>query len=208
VDPCAKTRWLLDHFVAVSQAIYNCECELIVDELIIPYKGRYCVISQFRRGKPIRFGIKVFYLASSKSRFVYSIEVFMGKGTGGGPGGLAMQVVLRLIDCLQGLWHTFVTDNFFTLVHLCHELLRRGFWSTSTVRLNRRCVPKALRRPRSKIHQGSILIKMHKHCQIVALSWQDKNVVSFLSTTSHAWQPALVQCGSYNTHKWQQKCAF
>jgi hypothetical protein len=30
---------------------------------------------------------------------------------------------------------------------------------------------------------------MHKHRQIVALSWQDKKVVSFLSTASHAWQP-------------------
>jgi len=69
-DRIAKSRWLLDMFSTVSQDIYNLEREITIDECILPYKGRYCFIRQFMPDKPVRFGIKVWILASSKSRFV------------------------------------------------------------------------------------------------------------------------------------------
>ena len=75
-------------FRTVSREIYNLEREITVDECIIPYKGKYCFIRQFMPKKPVRFGIKAWLLASSKSRFVYTIEVYFGEGTGGGPHGL------------------------------------------------------------------------------------------------------------------------
>jgi hypothetical protein len=100
-----------------------------------------------------------------------------------------MTIVLDLIADLQGRWHTIITDNFFTSVRLQHELLCRGFWATGTVRCGRFGLPKEIKRSRSKIHRGSILIKMHCHRPMVAISWQDKKVVIFLSTAAVGWKP-------------------
>ena len=41
-DKIGKVRMLLNHFVSTSQRYYNQEREVTVDELIIPYKGKYC----------------------------------------------------------------------------------------------------------------------------------------------------------------------
>jgi hypothetical protein len=58
-DKLAKSRWLIDEFVKTSKAIYNPEQVTTVDELIIPYKDKYCSCRQFMKDKPIRFGIKL-----------------------------------------------------------------------------------------------------------------------------------------------------
>lgn len=101
-DRIAKTRWLLDMFTNVLKAIYNLEREIIVDECVILYKGRYCFIKQFMPDKPVCFGIKVWMLASSKSRFVWRIEVYFGEGTGTREHGLGYHVVERMT---AGLHH-------------------------------------------------------------------------------------------------------
>jgi hypothetical protein len=46
------------------------EKEVTMDECVTPYKGQYCFIRQFMFNKLVCFGIKVWLLASSKSRFV------------------------------------------------------------------------------------------------------------------------------------------
>ena len=95
-DMIAKTRWLLDMFSTVSEGIYNFEREITVDVCIIPYKGRYYFIRQFMKDKPIRFRIKVWMLASSKSRFCWRVEVYFGEGTGLKEFGLGYHVVERM----------------------------------------------------------------------------------------------------------------
>ena len=69
-DKIAKVRWLVEAFVATSQSQYNNERVCTVDEMMIPYKGRYCNIQQYMKAKPIQFRIKVWALAKLQSRFV------------------------------------------------------------------------------------------------------------------------------------------
>jgi hypothetical protein len=40
-DKLGKLRWLVEHFSRVSQELYNCEVHCTVDEIMVPYKGRY-----------------------------------------------------------------------------------------------------------------------------------------------------------------------
>jgi hypothetical protein len=67
-DKLDKVRWLVEHFFEVSQAKYNPQATLTVDEIMVPYKGQYCNIRQYMKGKRVRFGIKVWALVSSQSR--------------------------------------------------------------------------------------------------------------------------------------------
>jgi hypothetical protein len=71
-DKIAKVRWLMEEFVRISQSLYNAERTCTIDEIMVPYKGRYCAIRQYMKSKPVRFGIKLWDLASSQSRFVQS----------------------------------------------------------------------------------------------------------------------------------------
>jgi hypothetical protein len=85
----------------------------VVDELVIPYKGKYCQIRQFLKNKPIWFGIKVWALVSSTSHFVGDIRVYEGKGTGGGKDGTEAKLYAVVRGLLQGLenhWHSIIME--------------------------------------------------------------------------------------------------
>jgi hypothetical protein len=58
-DKLGKLHWLIEHIAAVSQANYNCQVHCTVDEMMLPYKGRYCNIRQYMKGKPVKYGLKV-----------------------------------------------------------------------------------------------------------------------------------------------------
>jgi hypothetical protein len=150
-DKLAKCRWFMEAFNKKSFKLYNHESHIIVDECIIPYKGKYCDIRMFLRNKPIRFGIKVWCAASSKSRYVSIVQVYMGKGTQMCKEGMGYEVITSLIRSLEHRWHTVVCDNLFTLPRLFHDLLADGFWATGTMKTNRIGLPKAL-----GLHKGEI----------------------------------------------------
>lgn len=73
-----------------------------------------------------RFGIKLWLLASSKSRFIWRIKVYFGEGTGAGPHGLGYHVVERMVVGLEYRGHHLVVDNLFASVNLFHELMVQG----------------------------------------------------------------------------------
>lgn len=188
-DRLAKTRWLLDMFMVVSEEIYNLEREITVDECVIPYKGRYCFIRQFMSDKPVRFGIKAWLLASSKSRFVWRIEIYFGAGTGTEEHGLGCHVVERLVQGLHHRGHCLVVDNLFASVNLFHELMVQGIWATGTVRRTSKNLPEGLYRESDNAVRGSMLIRTHVFRQMGVVSWQDSKFVTLLSTAAAPWEP-------------------
>jgi hypothetical protein len=179
-DKLGKVRWLVEHFSSVSQAQYNCEEIVTVDEIMVPYKGRYCNIRQYMKGKPVRFGIKVWALASSKSRYVSNLIVYLGAGDQREESELVgADAVLVAVRGLEGRGHVVITDNFFTSVKLQVELLRRGFFATGTVKKVSKGFPPSLagfpnqhRPPR-----GTLVVKMHCSRCIVAIAWIDSKPV-------------------------------
>lgn len=190
-DRLAKSRWLLENFVLVSQKVYNLECAIIIDECIIPYKGKNCRIRQFMRDKPTRFGIKVWALTSSKSRFVTNIEVYLGARIGSSFFGLGQAVVERLLVGTEFRGHILVCDNAFSSVNLFRQLMVNGTWVTGTVRVNRVNMPHGLNEMCEATPRGGIVIRMHADRQMVALSWKDNDLVTMLSTTADSWQPGV-----------------
>lgn len=70
-DKLAKVRWLCESFASMSQSLYNNERVMTVDEIMVPYKGRYCNIRQYMKSKPVKFGVKVWALANSESRYAF-----------------------------------------------------------------------------------------------------------------------------------------
>jgi hypothetical protein len=139
---------------------------------MVPYKGRYCNIRQYMKGKPVRFGMKVWALVSSQSRYISNLIVYLGAGNAQEEAELVgSDAVLVALHGFEHRDHVIITDNFFSGVSLFTTLLKRGFYTTGTVKKISRGFPASLagfpsqhRPPR-----GTLVTKMHRSREVVAI---------------------------------------
>ena len=97
----------------VSKSMYNLEREVIINEYVVPYKRRYCFIKEFIPDKPIRFGIKVWLLASLINIFIWKMEVYFNERRSRGKHGLGYHVIDHMMDIIEHRSHCLVEDNLF-----------------------------------------------------------------------------------------------
>jgi hypothetical protein len=154
----------LSAFHKRAQELYNSQEMLTVDEMIVPYKGRYCKIRQFLQNKPIRFGIKIWAMADLESRYVTDVVVYEEKGISIEDEGRDHEVVTNLCCGLEQHWHTLVCDKLFNSPRLFHDLMLDGFWATGILWTGRLGVPKVISQFRGEVgKRGGLVIKMHVH---------------------------------------------
>ncbi|KAK9703800.1 Transposase IS4 [Popillia japonica] len=122
---------------------------LSIDETMVPtsaaiqrkclYVGSQSVSDiNFIRGKPIRFGYKLWTLCSSNGYMFQFIPYSGASGIYHKRGGLGASVIMQLLShCEHPMQHTVHFDNFFTSHYLPCLLKERGFCATGTVRPNR-----------------------------------------------------------------------
>lgn len=128
-----------------------------VDESMIPYYGKHGC-KQFIRGKPIRFGFKL-WVAADPSGYIHHVEPYCGVSTrlpetGLGQGG---DVVIGLVDHMKlskGVCLYF--DNLFTSIGLLDELSRRGLGGTGT--RENRCNA-AMKLPEKKVWKKNLEVR-------------------------------------------------
>uniref|UniRef100_A0A671KWE7 PiggyBac transposable element-derived protein domain-containing protein n=1 Tax=Sinocyclocheilus anshuiensis TaxID=1608454 RepID=A0A671KWE7_9TELE len=116
-DPFFKVRPIFQELNS-SYKILPFSKWLSVDESMIPYYGRHGY-KQFIKGKPIRYGYKVWSLAFSGG-YLYHMEPYAGTGLGQGP-----SVVLGLAE-KAGVpgGCNFMHDNLFTTLSLIDEMIK------------------------------------------------------------------------------------
>ena len=136
-DKFAKLRPLFDAVDQRFRQHFPVQQHLAIDESMVPYFGKHST-KQFIRGKPIRFGYKL-WCCCTKAGCLVSFEPYQGAsgrtettalGVGGG-------VVVRLLERIPSHPYTVFTDNFFTSLMLIDELKKKGIGLTGTVRANR-----------------------------------------------------------------------
>ena len=110
--------------------------DLSIDESIVPYYGRHSC-KQFIRAKPIRFGSKLWVLASATG-LPYKIEMYQGKSTGETDEPLGTHVVKKNLEiCENPKDHSVFFDNFFSSYQLITDLGTKEFRATGTMRSDR-----------------------------------------------------------------------
>jgi hypothetical protein len=55
---------------------------ITVDEMMIRYKGSYCPARQYLPNKPCKWGVKVWCVADSSSKYVYNFDIYCGAQNG------------------------------------------------------------------------------------------------------------------------------
>ena len=151
---------------------------LSIDESMIKYYGKHST-KQFIRGKPIRFGFKLFSMASPAG-YLYHAEPYCGSDTqlhhpSFGLGGNVVLTLAQVCDVPEGSKLFF--DNWFTSLQLLDELKSDGIGATGTIRADRCCgAPLNEKKELQRLVRGSASYASDGSNVIVR--WYDNAVVS------------------------------
>ena len=151
--------------------------DLSIDESMVPYYGRHNC-KQFIRSKPIRFGFKIWALASSTG-LPYKVDIYEGKAkVEGSDEPLGTRVVKNALTiCDQPEFHSVYFDNFFTSYKLLVDLHEQGFRATGTMRNDRTMeCPLTAVDAMKKTERGTFDYRSSKNIEIVR--WNDNSVVT------------------------------
>nr|CAH7746200.1 unnamed protein product [Callosobruchus chinensis] len=160
--------------------------DLSIDEAMVKYFGHHSA-KQFIRGKPVRFGYKVWMLCSSTG-YCYNFDVYCGAKPSSistenqkkSTLPLGSKVVLELLECVaQPSDHSVFFDNYFTSHSLLKMLRDKGFRATGTIRENRtnKC-PLPPKESMNKEERGHFRYMFDKTNSLLFVKWKDSNVVT------------------------------
>lgn len=135
-DKMAKIRPLLDAMNKNLKQYGVFKEQLTIDEQMLPYHGKHPA-KQFMLNKPVKFGYKLWVLASSDG-YPFHLEVYTGKDTSFEEYSLGERVVRKLLNTVENVsQHEITLDNFFTSYQLLKSLRELGVRATGTIRENR-----------------------------------------------------------------------
>lgn len=190
-DKMWKLRPLTDRLNENFKRHFVPEQHLSYDESMIAYYGRHGC-KQFIKGKPLRFGYKVWCM-NSPLGYCIAFDIYQGKNHRYNPSveakfGKCVTPLLYMIDALptdkKELPYCFYFDNLFTGLPVLHFLKLHGYEATGTMRENR--LPKNCPLPPKKTIQkkerGFSVSKSISGTSIKVTKWVDNNVVTMAST--------------------------
>lgn len=135
---CAKKK-CLDYFVPQKHLAY--------DESLVKYFGRHGC-KQFIRGKPIRFGYKM-WCVNTKDGYLMNFDMYQGKDPNENENysftfGKAVSPLIHMLEDLpdskKQLPYLLYMDNLFTGLNVFSYLKYLGYFAIGTLRENR--IPK------------------------------------------------------------------
>jgi hypothetical protein len=78
-DKLGQVRWLVNAIQDSCKRVWKLGRFYTIDERMIRYKGMYCPLRQYMPQKPQKWGIKVWCLACSVTKFVWNFTIYCGK---------------------------------------------------------------------------------------------------------------------------------
>lgn len=165
------------------------------DESMVKYYGRHSC-KQFIRGKPIRFGYKVWCLNDELS-YLHNFEVYQGQGPKcnilyNSKFGSSAAPFVQMVDALPqpNLRYEFFLDNLFIGFDLLTHMNNLGYGVTGTIRENRipRDCPLPKKEKMKKAQRGSFENQLNKDDGIILIRWIDNSIVT-MASTSYGVQP-------------------
>lgn len=196
-DKFSKLRPLFDMINEKNMQFGVFSHNISIDEEMVPYFGRHSC-KMYIKGKPIRFGFKLWCLCSSNG-YLYKFIPYGGKtSTRENELGLGENIVLELLSVVQKpSVHRIFFDNFFSSYKLFSLLQEKGFYATGTIRENRTCnsTMETVKSMKKK-NRGSYDFCFENEREILLVRWNDNSVVT-VATNNSTIEP-LVSAKRYN----------
>ena len=163
-----------------------------IDETMVPYFGRHS-LKQYIKGKPIKFGFKLWTLATHDG-YVVDFIPYQGKthqyDKEYGVGGSAVVELLQSLppiddddDCGRAVYF----DNLFTSFKLLRVLANKGIAASGTLRANRTNGAPLYNTDKADRGTYDMLVASHKDesngstLKIAVVGWKDKSTVRLAS---------------------------
>ncbi|CAM4573597.1 unnamed protein product [Leuciscus chuanchicus] len=178
-DKLWKIRQWMDLLLVRFQALYEVNGFVSVDESMVKYKGRLG-FRQYLPMKPVKWGIKVWVMAESKTGYVTNFQVYTGAIQGKTEKDLAHRIVSDLVAPYYGSNLSVYMDNFYTSVKLMEDLKVRGVQACGTVRANRKDLPK-IKQLTKKAELNKHEFNVAQRDDLTFCIWQDTKAVMVLS---------------------------
>lgn len=191
-DKYYKLRPLIEKLQAKFLEHYVPEKELNFDESMVKYFGRHSC-KQFIKGKPIRFGYKV-WCVNGKSGYLVNFMIYQGKdpksndnynAVFGSSSAPFVTLMNEIPEEKRNLRYSLFCDNLFTSFHLLTHFKQMGYDVTGTIRENR--IPKSCpiisKKAMKKKNRGEVASELDKQNGIILVRWVDNNVVTIASTS-------------------------
>ena len=132
-DKAFKMRPVIDYLNSKFSEVLSNDSEQSIDEHMVKFKGR-SGMKQYIKSKPIKWGFKFCFRCSSKSGYLYQMDIYLGrKQTPEFNLGLGEEVVLQLMKDLERLFCTVYHDNFFNSPKLIEKLFQKDIYGIGTV---------------------------------------------------------------------------
>ena len=178
-DPLFKIRPVIDTLITKFQDVYTPEEQMTIDEAICPFRGRIC-FRVYIKGKPHKYGIKIFELCEARSGYVYDLEVYTGAHPTNSEHNTALSVVDRLCDKIKWNGHCVYMDRWFSSPKVFDHLWGCKTKAVGTVMSNRKELPKQAFSV--KLKKGEKTSRQRDH--LLAIKRKDVRDVHFL-TNAH-----------------------
>ena len=195
----SKTHMLDEFFATLTERFStfstagNC---FAIDESMIPWYGRYCPIRVYIKGKPYKYGMKLWQLCDWPSGYCRELKLYPGRGdkwefeTEESMQGwtYAERVVLCLTkDLPRGCFFT-VDRNFMTPKLAGYMKNERGMYVTGTMKRNVKYIDKSLLFKKSvTVPRGFYTWSEDETTGVTQTCWMDREAVPMCSGGFGAW---------------------
>lgn len=188
-DKAWKLRPLMNAIKKKCLSNFQPTQNLSYDETMIRYYGRHGC-KQFIRGKPIRFGYKIWSL-NSRDGYLLDFDLYQGNDPREDVeisklvGKCAAPLILMLKELPErNLPYVIHIDNLFTGMNLLSYLRHLGYGAVGTIRDNRisKSCPLTNKKDFQKKKRGDSEHIIEKNDGILLVRWMDNSVVTIAST--------------------------
>ncbi|XP_062848170.1 piggyBac transposable element-derived protein 4-like [Trichomycterus rosablanca] len=205
LDRLRKLRYLMDHLKTKCQQLFQADENLSIDERMVKSKGR-SGFKQYMKGKPTRWGFKLWVIATSNSGYTLDFDVYTGS-LDGRITDLAIKVIEDLVQPFKNQGHTVWFDNFYTSPTVMVRLKEWGINACGTCRINRKKFPvdfKDVKKWERQANRGDM-----RWCRIdgnvLVVQWKDTRAVTCLSNFHNANDSSEVSKMVKVGAKWDRK---
>ena len=176
-DKFAAIRVIWDIFIGDCGKMYVPHETLTVDEQLLSFHGN-CPFRMYIPSKPGKYGIKLFLICDSKSKYMLSAIPYLGKESTQPQARGGINQGHRITKELTEPYHTtnrnVTTDNWFSSVPLVTDLLHNcGMTLVGTVRANKKEIPQEMKETRNRVVGSSAFLFVN-----------DMTLVSYCKDTS------------------------